>query len=318
MRDRFGRDISYLRISLTDLCNLRCVYCMPAEGVCKLRHEQVLSIEEITEIAAAAAELGIRKIRLTGGEPLVRRGVVELVRALKALPELEELALTTNGILLPELAGPLKEAGLDRVNISLDTLDPDKYRRLTRIGELDRALAGIRAAEAAGLGPIKLNAVLIGGVNDDEIPALAELTRAKPIEMRFIELMPIGETDPFGPEAYLPVDTVLRRLPELEPLPSRRGSVAKRYRLPGAAGTVGLISPVSCSFCGECNRIRLTADGSLKPCLHAAREFPMRGLHGEALREAILAAVNAKPEAHGVLDAVRRSEAGRNMNEIGG
>lgn len=318
MRDQFGRDISYLRISLTDLCNLRCVYCMPAEGVCKLRHEQVLSIEEITEIAAAAVELGIRKIRLTGGEPLVRRGVVELVRALKALPELEELALTTNGILLPELAGPLKEAGLDRVNISLDTLDPDKYRRLTRIGELDRALAGIRAAEAAGLGPIKLNAVLIGGVNDDEIPALAELTRTKPIEMRFIELMPIGETDSFGPEAYLPVDTVLKRLPELEPLPSRRGSVAKRYRLPGAAGTVGLISPVSCSFCGECNRIRLTADGSLKPCLHAAREFPLRGLHGEALREAIRAAVNAKPEAHGVLDAVQRSEAGRNMNEIGG
>ena len=318
MTDRFGRTIEYLRISLTDLCNLRCVYCMPAEGVGKLRHGQILSIEEICEIAEAAVALGIRKIRLTGGEPLVRRGVVELVRMLKALPGLQELALTTNGLLLPELAGPLKEAGLDRVNISLDTLDAEKYRRLTRIGSLEQALAGIRAAREAGLSPIKLNAVLIGGVNDDEIPALAELTRTQPIEMRFIELMPIGDAEVFGPEAYLPADEVLRRLPELEPLPAVRGSVARRYRLPGAVGTVGLISPVSCSFCGECNRIRLTADGHMKPCLHAAKEFPLRGLHGEELKEAIRAAVNAKPEAHGTLDAAQRSEAGRNMNEIGG
>ena len=318
MTDQFGRKIEYLRISLTDLCNLRCVYCMPAEGVGKLRHEQVLSIEEIVEIAAAAVELGIRKIRLTGGEPLVRRGVVELVHMLKALPGLDELALTTNGILLPDLALPLKEAGLDRVNISLDTLDAEKYRQLTRIGSLDAALAGIRAAEDAGLSPLKLNAVLIGGVNDDEVPALAELTYTHALEMRFIELMPIGDADCFGPEAYLPAEAVLQRLPELQPLPNFHGSVARRYRLPGAVGTVGLISPVSCSFCGECNRIRLTADGSMKPCLHAAKEFPLRGLHGDALREAIRAAVNAKPEAHGALDATQRSEAGRNMNEIGG
>ena len=318
MTDQFGRNIDYLRISLTDLCNLRCVYCMPAEGVSKLRHDQVLTIEEIVEIAAAAVELGITKIRLTGGEPLVRRGVVELVRMLKALPGLKELALTTNGILLPALAQPLRDAGLDRVNISLDTLDAEKYRRLTRIGSLEQALEGIRAAETAGLSPIKLNAVLIGGVNDDEIPALAELTRARPLEMRFIELMPIGDADCFGPEAYIPTETVLQRLPALEPLPNVHGSVARRYRLPGAAGTVGLISPVSCSFCSECNRIRLTADGSIKPCLHAAKEFPLRGLHGDALRGAICAAVNAKPEAHGTLAATQRSEAGRNMNEIGG
>ncbi len=318
MRDPYGREIRYLRISLTDLCNLRCIYCMPAEGVSKLRHEQVLSIEEVAEIAAAAVELGINKIRLTGGEPLVRRGVVELVRMLKALPGLEELSLTTNGILLPELARPLKDAGLDRVNISLDTLDAEKYRRLTRVGSLEQALAGIRAAEDADLSPVKLNAVLIGGVNDDEIPALAELTRERPIEMRFIELMPIGDAFPFGQEAYLPVDTVLQRLPELQPLPSQHGSVARRYALPGAAGTVGLISPVSCSFCSECNRIRLTADGHMKPCLHAAAEFPLRGLHGDALRTAIRQAVNAKPEAHGAFSATQRSEAGRNMNEIGG
>lgn len=318
MKDRYGREINYLRISLTDLCNLRCVYCMPAEGVNKLCHRDILSIEEIAEIAAAAVELGITKIRLTGGEPLVRRGILDLVRRLHALPGLEELALTTNGLLLPEMAMPLKEAGLNRVNISLDTLNPDTYRRLTRIGELEQAMAGIRAARDAGLGPIKLNAVLVGGVNDMEIPELVAMTRDAPLELRFIELMPIGDAEVFGPEAYLPVDTVLQRIPELQPLPSDHGGVARLYALPGAKGRVGLISPVSCSFCSRCNRIRLTADGYLKPCLHSGKELPLRGLHGEALREAIRAAVNAKPEAHAELSATERSDAGRNMNEIGG
>lgn len=318
MKDRYGREINYLRISLTDLCNLRCVYCMPAEGVNKLCHRDILSIEEIAEIAAAAVELGITKIRLTGGEPLVRRGILDLVRRLHALPGLEELALTTNGLLLPEMAAALKEAGLTRVNISLDTLNPDTYRRLTRIGELEQALAGIRAAQDAGLGPIKLNAVLVGGVNDMEIPELVAMTRDAPVELRFIELMPIGDAEVFGPEAYLPVDTVLQRIPELQPLPSDHGGVARLYTLPGARGRVGLISPVSCSFCSRCNRIRLTADGYLKPCLHSGKELPLRGLHGEALREAIRAAVNAKPEAHAELSATERSDAGRNMNEIGG
>ena len=318
MKDRYGREINYLRISLTDLCNLRCVYCMPAEGINKLCHRDILSIEEIAEIAAAAVELGITKIRLTGGEPLVRRGILDLVRRLHALPGLEELALTTNGLLLPEMAAALKEAGLTRVNISLDTLNPDTYRRLTRIGELEQALAGIRAAQDAGLSPIKLNAVLVGGVNDMEIPELVAMTRDAPVELRFIELMPIGDADVFGPEAYLPVDTVLQRIPELQPLPSAHGGVARLYALPGARGRVGLISPVSCSFCSQCNRIRLTADGYLKPCLHSGKELPLRGLHGEALREAIRTAVNAKPEAHAELSATERSDAGRNMNEIGG
>ena len=318
MKDRYGREINYLRISLTDLCNLRCLYCMPAEGVCKLEHREILSIEEVVEIAAAAVELGISKIRLTGGEPLVRRGVVDLVKQLKALPGLEELVLTTNGILLPELAGPLKAAGLDRVNISLDTLDPVKYSRLTRGGSLEQALAGLRAAEAAGLTPIKLNAVLIGGINDDEIPALVELTRNRDIEMRFIELMPIGDAQGFGPEAYLPGTTVLERVPDLQPLEAVPGGVARLYALPGAAGRVGLINPLSCSFCSQCNRLRLTADGHLKPCLHSGREIPIRGLHGQALRQALLDAVNAKPEAHTTLSATERSDAGRNMNEIGG
>ena len=318
MKDRYGREIEYLRISLTDLCNLRCVYCMPEGGICKLPHDRILTLEEVVEIAGAAVELGIRKIRLTGGEPLVRRGIVDLVARLRALPGLHELVLTTNGILLPELAKPLRDAGLDRLNISLDTLDAEKYRRLTRGGELQKALDGIRAAEAAGFAPIKLNAVLLGGVNDDEIPALCALTMDRPIEMRFIELMPIGDALYFGKEACIPVDTVLKKMPQLTPLPRGRSSVARRYTLPGAKGSIGLISPVSCSFCSECNRIRLTADGCMKPCLHSAEEFPLRGKHGDALRRAICDAVNAKPEAHIDFTGTQRSESARNMNQIGG
>ena len=321
MRDQYGREIDYLRISLTDLCNLRCMYCMPAEGVAKHGHRDNLSLEEVAEIAAVAVvELGVKKIRLTGGEPLVRRGIVGLVKQLAALPGLRELTMTTNGILLPGMARELKDAGLTRVNLSLDTLDPEKYRKITRVGTLDAALAGLRAAEEAGLGPVKLNAVLIGGFNDGEIPAMVELTRERPIEMRFIELMPIGDTDVFGKEAYLPVDTVLERVPELEPLPeqTRGGGVARLYALPGAAGRVGLISPVSCSFCGGCNRVRLTADGFIKPCLHSGREYALRGLHGDALRVALAEAIAQKPEEHGVLSKTERSDAGRNMHEIGG
>ena len=218
MRDTLGREITYLRISLTDRCNLRCVYCMPPEGVNKREHREILSLEEMEEIARAAAALGVRKIRLTGGEPLVRRGMLSLCRRLRDIPQLEELTLTTNGVLLPGMAAALKAAGVDRVNISLDTLDPEKYRCVTRMGTLEDTLAGIRAAGEAGLTPLKLNCVLIGGFNDDEIPALAALTAREPVEVRFIELMPIGDTAGFGPEAYLPCQTVLERLPRLEPV----------------------------------------------------------------------------------------------------
>lgn len=318
MRDNFGREIDYLRISLTDLCNLRCLYCMPAEGVEKLRHKEVLSLEEVAEIAAAAASLGVKKLRLTGGEPLVRRGVLSLVEKLAALPGIEDLAMTTNGVLLPQTAKELKAAGLRRVNISLDTLDPEKYRRITRGGELRDALAGIEAAFAAGLEPVKLNAVLIGGFNDDEIPALAALTREAPVEMRFIELMPIGDTEQFGAEAYLPADTVIERLPDLEPISDPTGGVARLYTLPGARGKVGLIRPVSCSFCGGCNRVRLTADGFLKPCLHSGKEILLRGLHGDALKAALADAIGQKPKEHAALSERERSGAGRNMHEIGG
>lgn len=318
MKDTFQREVTYLRISLTDLCNLRCVYCMPPEGVRKQTHDQILSLEEIGEIARAAVELGVKKIRLTGGEPLVRRGVLSLCRELRRIPRLQELTLTTNGLLLPEMAAELKAAGVDRVNISLDTLDPEKYCRITRGGRLEDALAGIQAARDAGLSPLKLNCVLIGGFNDDEIPALAALTEREPVEVRFIELMPIGDTADFGPEAYLPCEAVLERLPRLEPAAVERAGVTERFRLPGAAGTVGLIRPLSRCFCAQCDRIRLTADGYLKPCLHSREEISVRGLHGPDLRRRLEQAIRHKPEQHGQLSASARSESARGMNRIGG
>lgn len=316
MKDGLGREISYLRISLTDLCNLRCVYCMPPEGVKKRDHHDMLSLEEIAEIARAAVSLGVKKIRLTGGEPLVRRGVLSLCRELSAIPGVEELDLTTNGLLLPQMAQDLRDAGVRRLNISLDTLDPVKYEKITRGGNLSDALAGIEAAKHAGF-PIKLNAVLIGGFNDGEIAELAGLTIDEAVDVRFIELMPIGQTSPFGKEAYLPCSAVLERLPQLEALEAD-GGVARRYRLPGAKGTVGLISPLSCNFCASCNRIRLTADGYLKPCLHSKDELSLRGLHADALLKQLSEAILSKPAEHGALSSTERSEAARDMNQIGG
>lgn len=314
MKDQFSRDITYLRVSITDLCNLRCRYCMP-EGVCRKRHEDILSFEEIAEIVAAAAELGVKKVRITGGEPLVRRGCVELCRMIAAIPGIEEVDLTTNGTLLGRYARDLKAAGVSRVNISIDSLKPEKYAAITGGGRLTDALEGIRAAREAGLAPIKLNCVLIGGFNDDEIPDFVELTRHEPVELRFIELMPMGGR--FGPEAYLPGSTVLERVPALAPLPDD-GGVARLYRLPDGRGRVGLISPISRHFCATCNRLRLTSEGALKPCLHSGQEIPVRGLHGQALSDKIREAVFAKPRMHGVLDAEHMSGAGRGMNTIGG
>ena len=315
MNDRFGRDIYYLRLSVTDLCNLRCVYCMPEEGVEKRRHSEILSVEEIEEIVRASAECGIRKVRVTGGEPLVRRGIVDICRRISAIPGVEELDMTTNGVLLPKLAVELKKAGVKRLNISLDTLNPDKYRHITRCGNLDEALRGIDAAFEAGYDMIKINTVLIGGVNDDEIPAFVNMTRDKNIHVRFIELMPIGESAEWSHERFISNSCVLEKIPQLEKAGS--SGVAQLYRLPGAPGTVGLISPISSHFCPTCNRIRITADGKLKPCLHSADEVDLRGLHGEALVDTISQAIGAKPLRH-LLDENDKSFSQRNMNAIGG
>ena len=317
MIDKLGRDITYLRISLTDKCNLRCRYCMPEEGVCKRSHQEMMTEDEVVTAVEVAASLGIHKVRLTGGEPLVKKNIVSICRRVAAVEGIREVCLTTNGILLPELAKPLKETGVKRLNLSLDTLDPLKYAYITRIGHLEQFQAGLEAALEAGFDKVKINAVLIGGFNDDEIEALANLTMEYPVDMRFIELMPIQDHDEFGESAYVPYSRVLEKLPEAVPV-AKDGGVAKLYRLPGAKGNIGLISPINAHFCGECNRIRLTADGKLKPCLHSADEYSIKGLDRDAMKAVFEQAIWNKPAWHGDLDAVNRSKACRNMNEIGG
>ena len=315
MKDRYGRTIKYLRLSVTDLCNCRCVYCMGENGVPRLPHSAILSFEEIEEIVRAAVSLSVTKVRLTGGEPLVRRGIDELVRRLRGIEGVDELAMTTNGARLAEYAEALKEAGLDRLNVSLDTLDPEKFRRITRIGELRDTLDGLDAARRAGFERIKLNTVLMGGVNDDEIAEIAALAKDGAFDVRFIELMPIGECTDWDRRRFLPAERVLEYLPKGERVPS--DGVAELWRPAGFRGTVGLIRPLSHRFCADCDRIRVTADGCLKPCLHSAREIPLRGKHGEALVRTIAEGMQAKPREHHMADG-HASESRRGMNRIGG
>ena len=317
MLDRFGRNITYMRVSVTELCNLRCRYCMPEDGVCKKKHEEMLTEDETIDAVRAAASLGITKLRITGGEPLIKKNIVSICRRASQVPGIRETCITTNGTLLPSLALPLREAGVSRVNISLDTLDADKFRYISRCGELTQAVDGIHAALEAGFEKVKINTVLIGGFNDDEIPALAELTRRYPLDVRFIELMPMYDSGDFGPEAYIPYTAVLDKLPELSPV-DPDGGVAKLYKLPDAKGSIGLISPISAHFCAACNRIRLTADGKIKPCLHSGDEYSLKGLAYEDMVRQLRSAILSKPSWHGALDAESRSRAGRNMNQIGG
>ena len=317
MVDTYGREIYYLRLSVTDRCNLRCRYCMPADGICKKSHLEMLTEDEMVMAVEAAASLGIRKLRLTGGEPLVKKNILSICERSAAVVGIKEVCMTTNGVLLPQMAKDLKAAGVDRLNISLDTLNPDKYAYITRIGTLDQAIRGIESALEAGFNRLKINAVLIGGFNDDEIPALAELSRRYPADVRFIELMPMTENEEFGQQAYVPGSEVLDALPELEEVEQTDG-VARLYRLPNAQGNVGLISAVSSHFCAACNRIRLTADGKLKPCLHSDQEFSIKGLDFEGMRQEIKRTILSKPACHAPLSATERSGAKRTMNKIGG
>ncbi len=317
MKDSFGREINYLRLSVTDRCNLRCRYCMPEEGVCKKEHAEILTEDEMIRAVEAAASLGITKLRITGGEPLVKKNIVSICQRAAAVEGIREVCMTTNGVLLPQLAKPLREAGVSRLNISVDTLDEKKYAYITRVGRLDTFQAGLDAAFEAGFEKIKLNAVLIGGFNDDEVGMLAELTLRYPVDMRFIEMMPMYDSGDFDEKAFIPYTKVLEHLPEAEPV-AKDGGVARLYRLPGAKGNIGLISPVSAHFCGECNRLRLTADGKIKPCLHSNAEYSLKGMDLEGMRQQFQKAILGKPSWHGDLDAVHRSQAGRNMNQIGG
>ena len=315
MRDEFGRDIRYLRLSVTDRCNCRCVYCMPDNGVPMLSHADILSFEEMRDIVAAAASLGVRKVRLTGGEPLVRRGIVDLVGMVAAVPGIDEVDMTTHATLLAPVAASLRGAGLTRLNVSLDTLNAARYKAITRRGTLADALAGLEAAYDAGFANTKINCVLIGGVNDDELRPLAELARDRDLTVRFIELMRMGECAGWPKGRFISADEVLSAVPELV----RAGGqgVSELYQAPGWKGSVGLIRPMTHRFCSSCDRIRVTADGRLKPCLHSAAEVNLRGLSGQDLVEAIRAGIAAKPRGHR-MDNGRASDSLRAMNEIGG
>lgn len=316
MKDTFDREITYLRLSVTERCNLRCRYCMPEEGICKKHHDEMLTEDEMILAVEAASSLGFNKLRITGGEPLVKKNLLSICSRAAAVEGIDEVCLTTNGTLLPALAKPLREAGVRRVNISLDTLDPEKYAYITRCGRLSQAIRGLESAMAAGFERIKINTVLIGGFNDDEVENLAELTVKYPVDVRFIELMPMYDSGEFGQSAMIPCGTVPERLPGLEPVAV--DGVARLYRLPGALGNIGLISPVSRHFCGSCDRIRLTADGKLRPCLHAPEEYAVKGLGFDGMVEQFKKAIFGKPACHDELSARKRSGAGRNMNRIGG
>ncbi|MCP4541963.1 MAG: GTP 3',8-cyclase MoaA [Chloroflexi bacterium] len=334
--DAYNRPISYLRISVTDRCNLRCLYCMPPEGVPWRSHDDILSYEEIETIVRAAAELGISKIRLTGGEPLVRPGFVDLVRQLARIPGIDDLAMTTNSILLSRHAADLAEAGLRRVNISLDTLRPERFGRITRQGQLADVLTGMEAAREAGLEPIKINTVVIRGMNDDEVVDFAQKTIESTWNVRFIEVMPLGISPmPMGNgvmadggwrERVVTAQEIRQRIESalgaLEPAKVSTGNgPARYYRLSGAQGTLGFISPISEHFCYQCNRLRLTADGQLRPCLLSDQEIDLRtplrqGADAAQIKDLLLRGIAVKPMEHH-LDDLEKPE-NRVMSEIGG
>ncbi|MDE2483010.1 MAG: GTP 3',8-cyclase MoaA [bacterium] len=326
MADAFDRPITYLRVSVTDKCNLRCVYCMPESGLDWLRREELLRYEEIVEIVRAAASVGVRTIRITGGEPLVRRDLHRLIAGIAAVPGIEDIALSTNAVLLEEQLPALLDAGLRRVNVSLDTLREDRFEAIARRPGLDRVLRGIDAALAAGLAPLKLNCVVMRGQNDDEIAAFAELTRARAVFVRFIEVMPVHENLELQRDAYVSSDEILERVAEIgeiSPVAGPPGNGPARYfSFAGAPGAVGVISPLSHDYCERCNRVRLTADGRLRLCLfgdqHLDLRTPLRaGATSEELADIFRASMAIKPERH----HLRLGEASSRMrafSEIGG
>ncbi len=319
MKDSFGREISYMRISVTDRCNLRCKYCMPEGGIENLGHDKILTFEEITRIVKASVSLGITKFRLTGGEPLARKGIVNLVESLAKIEGVKELAMTTNGTMLADKAEALKAAGLQRVNISVDSLIYHKYEQITRGGDLDAAFDGVNAALKAGLTPLKLNVVAIKGFNDDEILNFVQLSINHPIDIRFIELMPIGQAGKDNDYCYLSSEEIKKKLPGLIRLDKQDG-VAELYKYPEALGNIGFISPMSNLFCGSCNKIRLTADGKLKPCLHTDEEIDLNDVlktgDDALLIETIRNAILRKGEKHHLNDGAKPVD--RSMSQIGG
>ena len=326
LADSFNRPITYLRVSVTDKCNLRCVYCMPESGLAWLHREDILSYEEIVELVRAAASVGVKTIRLTGGEPLVRRDLHRLVRSINEVPGIEDIALSTNAVLLEEQLDGLVAAGLRRLNISLDTLRPDRFEVIARRPGLDKVLSGIDAAIAAGLGPIKLNCVVMRGQNDDELADFAAMTKERAIFVRFIEVMPVHENLGLQKDTYISSDEILERVAsigEIHPIEGPHGNGPARYfAYDGAPGAVGVISPLSHDYCERCNRVRLTADGRLRLCLfgdqHIDLRTPLRnGASTEEIADILRSSMTIKPERHH-LKLGESSSRMRAFSEIGG
>lgn len=323
--DGFGRRHNYLRIAVTDRCNLRCTYCMPPQGIRAKPRAAILRFDEVVRVARVASEMGVTKVRLTGGEPLVRRGLPRLVHALAALPRIESVAMTTNGVLLSRFARLLRAAGLGSVNMSLDSLVPERFARITLRDHFDRVLAGLDAALAAGFVPLKINTVVIRGFNDDELPAFVELTRTKPVHVRFIEYMPFRDNR-WARERLLSYDAmreILEQRYALEPVaPEDPAQPARDFQVPGYCGRVGIIASMTRPFCERCSRLRLTAEGALKSCLFHAPESGLRdalraGITDDELADRIRAAVLGKPAGHAPLEELVAMD-NRVMAEIGG
>jgi cyclic pyranopterin phosphate synthase len=323
LRDQFGRSIEYLRISVTDRCNFRCLYCMPMEGLAWLPKQDILSYEEITEVVSQLAPLGLRRLRITGGEPTIRPNVERLVAMLRSVSQVEDIALSTNGVRLPELAKPLRGAGLDRVNISADSLRPDRIASIARRNLGFDPVTAATAAERAGLAPIKLNVVVMRGINDDEIVDFARLTLDHPWHVRFIELMPVGSMRELTAEHIVPSDEVLDRASAIGTLeagggPPRGNGPAAYYHFAGAPGSIGVITPMTHTYCGSCNRVRLTADGRLRTCLFGDHEVDLRSplRSGEALDGYFRRALAEKPKEHALLQL--RIGGLRALSQVGG
>ena len=323
LRDQFGRSIEYLRISVTDRCNFRCLYCMPVEGLAWLPKEEILSYEEIARVVAQLAPLGLRRLRITGGEPTIRPALERLISMLRAIPQVQDIALSTNGVKLPEMATTLREAGLDRVNISADSLRPDRIAAIARRNLGFDPIAAASAAEAAGLAPIKLNVVVMRGINDDEITDFARLTLDHPWHVRFIELMPVGGLRELTSEHIVPSDEVLERASSIGALeagggPPRGNGPAAYYHYTGAQGSIGVITPMTHTYCGSCNRVRLTADGRLRTCLFGDHEVDLRSplRAGEVLEPHFRRALAEKPKEHALLQL--RIGGLRALSQVGG
>ena len=325
--DSYNRTIDYLRISVTDRCNLRCTYCMPAEGIDLARSAEILRYEELLRIARVAVANGISKIRITGGEPLVRKGIIDFIGEVASCPGLKDLSLTTNGVLLKQYAAPLKEAGLKRLNVSLDSLNSDRFHEVTRGNKLAEVLEGLEEAERVGLSPVKINMVVIRGFNDDEILDFARLTKTKPYHIRFIEYMPFDTEAGWQREQCVSVEEIMNTITavqEIIPLETaeERTGPARRYRFMDGCGELGFISPVSDHFCGSCNRLRLTADGKLRVCLFSDSEIDVRealrkGCSDEDIKALLFTAVKDKPESHTINENIFK-KCSKTMSLIGG